>query len=219
MNVSTMKGETTLMGQDGSVRSVAFSGDGARLATASEAGVWLWDAGSASEVRRWPHAGSVVALAFSRDGAHLGAGLASGGSILAWPLDGTADAPSASMKVPDLPATSAVTFTRDRYELLSGSADGLLRLWDAISHRQIAALPGHDGAIQAIALSPDGKRIATGGMDRTVRIWNADTHELLLILRVTAPVQSLAFGPDSDRLAAGLVGGVVRVWHAPRADR
>jgi WD40 repeat protein len=43
---------------------------------------------------------------------------------------------------------------------------------------KVATLPGHEGAIFAIAFSTDGKRVATGGYDGLVRIFEVQGGKL-----------------------------------------
>ena len=50
--------------------------------------------------------------------------------------------------------------------------DGTVRIWDAATGQQRAALTGHDGRVMAVAIAPDGSWLATGSDDGTVRIWD-----------------------------------------------
>jgi len=72
-------------------------------------------------------------------------------------------------------------------------------------------LPGHDGGVHAVAVTPSGERtlVATAG-DEAVIVWDVGRDEPLHVL-AGAHVESLAFSPGGTRLAAG-GDGVARVW-------
>jgi predicted Ser/Thr protein kinase len=56
--------------------------------------------------------------------------------------------------------------------LLSGGADGTVRVWDVETGRERFRAFTGKGPVACVAVSPDGKRIAAGWMDRTWRVWD-----------------------------------------------
>jgi len=53
-----------------------------------------------------------------------------------------------------------------------------LRVWDLARNRTRRQLSNLHGAMNAMALSPDGKSLVTAGADGVVRVWNVATREL-----------------------------------------
>lgn len=51
-------------------------------------------------------------------------------------------------------------------------------LWNTMSGELKQALPGHTGAISALAFSPNGSLLASAGRDRTLKIWDCQTYSL-----------------------------------------
>jgi WD40 repeat protein len=47
-----------------------------------------------------------------------------------------------------------------------------VRFWDVASHKEIAALTGHQRRIHFVTFSHSGTWVATAGMDRNVKLWN-----------------------------------------------
>src|SRR5262249_38218055 len=59
---------------------------------------------------------------------------------------------------------------------LLAQADGTgVRVWDLEVNKELGRLAGHQGAVTALAFSPDGRRLATGSSDTTVLVWDVAT--------------------------------------------
>jgi WD40 repeat protein len=98
---------------------------------------------------------------------------------------------------------SSLTYTRDGKTLIAASGDGLIRLWDPATGKELRRLQGHTGAVLSLALAPDGKRLASGGADSTVRFWDlAAGKEIRLIRGHRREVASLTFSPDGTQFAS-----------------
>src|SRR5262249_24070985 len=48
----------------------------------------------------------------------------------------------------------------------------LVHIWDLLTGRKVAALPGHRAFVTALAFSPDGRRLASGSADTTALVWD-----------------------------------------------
>jgi WD40 repeat protein len=72
---------------------------------------------------------------------------------------------------------SCMAYSSDGKRLASGSEDGTVIVWDAISGEQVLGLAAHSGGggfheVSSVTFSPDGKRLATASWDGTVKIWD-----------------------------------------------
>jgi serine/threonine protein kinase len=192
----------TLVGHSHAVTSVAFSPDGATLASGSEdktIEMWKLDAG-----KRWytltGHSDWVTCVAFSPDGATL----ASGGRdkmIHIWDLNkgkwwyalaGHAD------------RVSAVAFSRDGQVLASGSRDKTVQLWNLNKGRRMSALTGHAGGVEAVAFSAGGELLASGSRDKTVQLWDWQNNRSICTLAEHGDwVRAIVFAANSPNSLAG----------------
>jgi WD40 repeat protein len=88
-----------------------------------------------------------------------------------------------------------------------------VRIWEAATAKEIAALRGHAGRVLSAAFSPDGKRIVTASADKTARLWDGETGKPIgeLSGHVNA-VLSAAFSPDGKRIVTASADKTARLW-------
>ena len=109
---------------------------------------------------------------------------------------------------------SAVAFSPDGSQMISGGADTLIRLWDVKTGKEIRRFAGHAGSVKGVAFSPDGKRILSGSDDKTVRLWDAATgKELRRLEEHTEGVSRVQFSPDGKSAASGSWDHTARLWN------
>ncbi|MGY1761042.1 caspase family protein [Geodermatophilus sp. SYSU D00779] len=107
----------------------------------------------------------------------------------------------------------AVAVTPDGEQIVSGSNDDTMRVWDLATGETLQTLTGHTGSVRAVAVTPDGEQIVSGGSDGTVRVWDLATGETLQTLTGhTEGVEAVAVTPGGQQIVSGGSDGTVRVW-------
>jgi WD40 repeat protein len=207
-----------LQGHRNAVCGVAYSPDGALLATASEdTTVKLWDLATGNELATFQE-GRLLgqSVAFSPDGQLLATGGAQ--KLLLWEV---ATRKRLAVLMEERSTTMlahgglvyALAFSSDGRTLASASADTTVKLWDVRSGRKRATLIGHAGPVHALAYAPDDSLIASGGLD-AVKLWEPSTRHLRPPRVAVAPVWDLAFSPDARALAVS-DGRTIYLWEMP----
>ncbi|KAF8598370.1 WD40 repeat-like protein [Ceratobasidium sp. AG-I] len=135
-------------------------------------------------------------------------------------LEMAGDSPLLSTWTADAMVRS-VSISPDGKQIVSGSSDNKLYIWDLKSGAHIAKpLEGHDGWIHSVAFSPNGKLIASGSGDRQIRVWDSHTGDLVSgpFIAHTRGVYSVAFSPDSTRIVSGSLDNTVYIWNVRTGD-
>jgi Protein kinase domain/WD domain, G-beta repeat len=213
-----------LDGRAGGVYSVAFSPDGAMLASGCDQGVRpdgslvtgghrvrLWDVASltCTAALTGPEA-AASCVTFSPDGSLLASGN-SGEPVQLWRL-GRRFRRGPFTLAGETDAMS-VAFSPDGALLATGNCHKTVRLWDVATRTCIATLSGHAGWVHSVAFGPDGGTLATGSGDHTIRLWRVAERTCIAALAEHGEiVREVAFSPDGAMLASGSVDKTIRLW-------
>ena len=193
------------------VHSIAFSPDGAMLASGSgDNTVRLWEVTTGRELRRLKgHSNPVWSVAFSPDGMMLASG-SGDNTVRLWEV--ATGRELRRLKGHSNPVWS-VAFSPDGRLLASGSDDNTVRLWEVAAGLKLRRLEGHSNGVLSVTFSPDGRLLASGSWDNTARLWEVATgRELRHLAGHSFGARSVAFSPDGRLLASGSGDNTVRLW-------
>jgi len=181
-----------LTGHEGDIYTLDFTGDGTLLASGSaDNTVRVWDIKKGICVYELQWTTYVPALRISANGRFLALGSPKGAvtvfdienSVVVEFLEGHED------------VVYTVAFDPSEYQLLSGSLDKTIKLWELNGLRTMSAserpsrgvckttLKGHEEYVLSVALSSDGQWIVSGSKDCTVQFWDRKNGQRHFTLR------------------------------------
>jgi WD40 repeat protein len=210
---ASAQAKKALVGQAGTVKSIAFRPDGTMLSSVGVDGsMVIWDLEHPPHYPLARHdSGQVRSAAFSPDNRLLATvNPAKGVFVLDLLLD-------ESRRLGEMPSSSCAAacaaFARDGATLAVGQTNGKITLWNPKTGHRRATLEGHTNYVASLAFAPGGAVLASSSSDRSVRIWDLSTFHQLYVIGPANTLLAQAFSPDGRFLVqCDQVTPVVRLW-------
>lgn len=107
----------------------------------------------------------------------------------------------------------SVDWTNCTRFVLSGSEDGTVRLWSALTHADLVAYRGHNYPVWSVGFSPLDHYFASGSHDRSARVWVTDrVYPLRILSGHLADVDVVRWHPNCNYVATGSSDRTARLW-------
>ena len=212
--------EIRLRGHTGSVLSLEYSPDGARIATAGMDGtVRIWNPVTREELYTLRgHKSFVNNVCFSKGGRLLISASADG-TVKFWD-------PATGREREGLPIKShQIAASRRNNVLAALSRENSISVWDVVARKNLWTLTNLKEQITNIALSPDGRFLAAVGYHESLKVWDIhDRRELPPFFgsdeRSSQRIMfGIAFSPDGNYLVVGAENPLIWNFHTRKATR
>ncbi len=188
------------------VRDVAFSPDGAELASAGADGaLHLWNVATGASRRIHTSNNAITNVLYDPRGAYLAASLGPLPGMLLWDRRaGTSRRLALDSDV------YIIAFSPDGALLAGGDIGGTVHLW-SVTDGKARTLTGHTDWIESVEFAPDGKSLLSASQDGTARLWNVASGESQ-VLALDGQGYVGVFSRDGRRAAVGCENGSVHLY-------
>jgi WD40 repeat protein len=107
---------------------------------------------------------------------------------------------------------NSVVVTPDGQQIISGSADDTIKIWDLASGQLLRSLRSGQHGVTSVAVTPNGRQVVSAGY-KTIRVWDLTSGQLLRSMDGhTDVVNSVAVTPDGQQIVSGSKDKTIKVW-------
>jgi guanine nucleotide-binding protein subunit beta-2-like 1 protein len=203
----------SLVGHSHFVEDLVISSDGQFVLSASSDGsLRLWNIHTGQTEKRFVgHTKDVLSVAFSVDNRQIVSG-SRDKTIKLWNTLG--ECKYTITQGGHTEWVSCVRFSPSTQSplIVSCGWDKLVKVWNLTTCQLKHNLPGHEGYLNTVTVSPDGSLCASGGKDGNAMLWDLFEGKHLYSLKADgAIIHSLVFSPNRYWLCAATTQAII-VW-------
>ena len=202
-----------LLGHEGAVTAAVFVPDGTSVISGgADKTIRQWTLADGKQVRTFTGAtAAITSIAISGDGATLVAGSLDK-FVRTWSLAAGPAAVAPALSIEHASPVQSASVNADGTRVSTAADDGVIRIWDVVSGRELQHFTGHEGPTLAVALSADGKTVVSGGADKSGQLSSIAVSNLF----VAAPTNltDAAFLSNGSAIATSGSDKQVKLWDA-----
>lgn len=111
-------------------------------------------------------------------------------------------------------------FDRTGNRIMTGSDDGLVKVWSSRTGMLLHTLKGHEKDITDVSINDANTLFATGSNDTYVRVWSIKTFAPVAVLQHLQPITWVGFSPcpQGSVLVTCTLSGEMKVWNTLNWD-
>jgi guanine nucleotide-binding protein subunit beta-2-like 1 protein len=109
----------------------------------------------------------------------------------------------------------SVAFSPDNRQIVSGSRDKSIKLWNTIGECKMTVDEAHGDWVSCVRFSPNAENpvIVSAGWDKTVKVYNLSNLKLRTdLVGHTGYLNTVTVSPDGSLCASGGKDGIAMLW-------
>ncbi|MFM2062445.1 MAG: hypothetical protein RLZZ507_2115 [Cyanobacteriota bacterium] len=108
----------------------------------------------------------------------------------------------------------ALAYTDAGIQIVSGSWDKNIKIWDFQTGQEIRTLHGHSDRVWSVAVTPNNKQIVSGSQDNNIKVWDLKKGtELLTLTGHSDCVSSVIVTPDGSKIISASWDKTIKIWN------
>jgi WD40 repeat protein len=107
---------------------------------------------------------------------------------------------------------TCVAYSSDGKQLISGSLDNTVRVWNPETGEQTALLEGHEAPIAGVSFSNDLQNALSADRSGKVIVWDLANKSMERTWQLSAPIESVSFHPKRPWIAFACKGIGISIW-------
>jgi WD40 repeat protein len=203
------------------VTALAFSPDGATLASSGYHEVLLWNVADGTLLRRIGNmAERIYDLEFHPDGQRLAIAAGTPGQFGEVRIVSATDGSLVRNLTVIEDVAFGATFSPDGTRLACAGGDRAIRIFDVETGAEQVVIEDHADWVMAVAFSPDGSKLASASRDKTAKLFDAATGDALQTFNEHGDVvYGVGFLPDGSQVATCGADDRLRTWTTEKAEK
>jgi WD40 repeat protein len=107
----------------------------------------------------------------------------------------------------------ALAVTHNGKRVVSGSGDGVVKIWDLTQEKEVWSLVGHEGGIYDLAITPDDVHLISACGDGSLKIWDITKGTEVQNFRGHVGMLRAVVAAKDGKIVSASDDGTVKVWN------
>lgn len=102
-----------------------------------------------------------------------------------------------------MPSVDVIALNPNRKQLISGSSDGTVRIWNIKTGKEISTVVIHKESINSVKFFPCGNLAISVADDNTLRVWNINNGDIVSSFSGESKFTCFTMSPERQTIVVG----------------